>query len=129
MFFTGSRLYIMHVEGRKKTYNVGDRIFFTTSSSFDNFLWKYRFSYLFLQERRLRPEQGTKKGFWHYCQNPFLHCWCERGESNPHTARRQILSLVRLPVPPPSHPFYYKVKPQLASQPHSCSTCVVPYAT
>lgn len=32
--------------------------------------------------------------------------WCERGESNPHTVRRQILSLVRLPVPPPSHPIF-----------------------
>jgi len=29
--------------------------------------------------------------------------WCERGESNPHGFPRQILSLVRLPVPPLSH--------------------------
>jgi hypothetical protein len=29
--------------------------------------------------------------------------WCERGESNPHGLPRQILSLVRLPVPPLSH--------------------------
>src|SRR6266481_5449902 len=26
--------------------------------------------------------------------------WCERGDSNPHALRRQILSLVRLPIPP-----------------------------
>jgi hypothetical protein len=30
-------------------------------------------------------------------------CWCERGDSNPHALRRQILSLVRLPIPPLSH--------------------------
>jgi hypothetical protein len=29
--------------------------------------------------------------------------WCERGESNPHGFPRQILSLVRLPIPPLSH--------------------------
>jgi hypothetical protein len=29
--------------------------------------------------------------------------WCERGDSNPHALRRQILSLVRLPIPPLSH--------------------------
>ena len=27
-------------------------------------------------------------------------CWCERGDSNPHGFTRQILSLVRLPIPP-----------------------------
>ena len=27
-------------------------------------------------------------------------CWCERGDSNPHGFPRQILSLVRLPIPP-----------------------------
>ena len=30
--------------------------------------------------------------------------WCERGDSNPHPLRDQILSLARLPVPPLSHP-------------------------
>ena len=29
--------------------------------------------------------------------------WCERGDSNPHGFPRQILSLVRLPIPPLSH--------------------------
>ncbi len=29
--------------------------------------------------------------------------WCERGDSNPHGLPRQILSLVRLPIPPLSH--------------------------
>src|SRR5215470_19727592 len=33
-----------------------------------------------------------------------FHCyslqWCERGDSNPHTFRYQILSLARLPIPP-----------------------------
>src|SRR5574341_2020085 len=28
--------------------------------------------------------------------------WCEGRDSNPHAFRRQILSLVRLPIPPPS---------------------------
>ena len=31
------------------------------------------------------------------------NCWCERGDSNPHGFTRQILSLVRLPIPPLSH--------------------------
>ena len=30
--------------------------------------------------------------------------WCERGDSNPHGLTRQILSLVRLPIPPLSQP-------------------------
>src|SRR6185437_13105358 len=29
--------------------------------------------------------------------------WCERRDSNPHGFPRQILSLVRLPIPPLSH--------------------------
>src|SRR5712691_292101 len=32
-----------------------------------------------------------------HCQ---LNKWCERGDSNPHTFRYQILSLARLPIPP-----------------------------
>ncbi len=32
-----------------------------------------------------------------------LEVWCERGDSNPHGFPRQILSLVRLPIPPLSH--------------------------
>jgi hypothetical protein len=32
-----------------------------------------------------------------------LQDWCERGDSNPHGLPRQILSLVRLPIPPLSH--------------------------
>ena len=31
---------------------------------------------------------------------PWLVGWCERGDSNPHGLLRQILSLVRLPIPP-----------------------------
>ena len=30
--------------------------------------------------------------------------WCERGDSNPHPLRDQILSLARLPIPPLSRP-------------------------
>ena len=30
----------------------------------------------------------------------YLFSWCERGDSNPHTLRYQILSLARLPIPP-----------------------------
>ena len=29
-----------------------------------------------------------------------MFLWCERGDSNPHTFRYQILSLARLPIPP-----------------------------
>ncbi len=29
-----------------------------------------------------------------------LNYWCERGDLNPHGFTRQILSLVRLPIPP-----------------------------
>src|SRR5947199_10791087 len=36
-----------------------------------------------------------------YCSLPTAYCsWCERGDSNPHTFRYQILSLARLPIPP-----------------------------
>ena len=37
-----------------------------------------------------------------YCLLPTAYCsvWCERGDSNPHTFRYQILSLARLPIPP-----------------------------
>ena len=31
---------------------------------------------------------------------PPISDWCERGDSNPHGFTRQILSLVRLPIPP-----------------------------
>ena len=31
---------------------------------------------------------------------PPVSDWCERGDSNPHGFTRQILSLVRLPIPP-----------------------------
>ena len=35
------------------------------------------------------------------CLLPTAYCfWCERGDSNPHTFRYQILSLARLPIPP-----------------------------
>jgi hypothetical protein len=33
--------------------------------------------------------------------------WCERGDSNPHGFTRQILSLVRLPIPPLSRALNY----------------------
>jgi hypothetical protein len=33
-------------------------------------------------------------------KNRKLCKWCERGDSNPHGFTRQILSLVRLPIPP-----------------------------
>jgi hypothetical protein len=38
--------------------------------------------------------------------------WCERGDSNPHGFTRQILSLVRLPIPPLS-PVYHKSNPAI----------------
>ncbi len=41
--------------------------------------------------KKNQPRAGDNKG------------WCERGDSNPHGFPRQILSLVRLPIPPLSH--------------------------
>ena len=38
-------------------------------------------------------------------QRCLVSFWCERGDSNPHGFTRQILSLVRLPIPPLSHLF------------------------
>ncbi len=35
--------------------------------------------------------------------------WCERGDSNPHGFTRQILSLVRLPIPPLSQSYFSAV--------------------
>jgi hypothetical protein len=40
-----------------------------------------------------------------YHGHPLLPPWCERGDSNPHTFRRQNLNLVRLPIPPLSRCF------------------------
>src|SRR5207342_2608237 len=37
------------------------------------------------------------------CRESEQEKWCERGDSNPHGFTRQILSLVRLPIPPLSH--------------------------
>jgi hypothetical protein len=39
-------------------------------------------------------------------------CWCERGDSNPHGVTRQILSLVRLPIPPLSQVCTNDIKKQ-----------------
>ncbi len=38
-----------------------------------------------------------------------LSCWCERGDSNPHGFPRQILSLVRLPIPPLSQSDFHSL--------------------
>src|SRR5229473_6893726 len=38
-----------------------------------------------------------------FAQSDCSYGWCERGDSNPHGFTRQILSLVRLPIPPLSH--------------------------
>src|SRR5882762_7057497 len=37
-------------------------------------------------------------------RNSFVCFWCEGRDSNPHASRRQLLRLVRLPIPPPSPP-------------------------
>src|SRR6185312_17490596 len=36
----------------------------------------------------------------HALQKSSLTPWCERGDSNPHGLPRQLLRLVRLPIPP-----------------------------
>ena len=48
---------------------------------------------------------GTKLGTTEDTQDSEgpVSAWCERGDSNPHGFTRQILSLVRLPIPPLSH--------------------------
>ena len=51
----------------------------------------------------------------HSYGGPCLMGWCERGDSNPHGLLRQILSLVRLPIPPLSR----AVEEPMASC-HSC---------
>jgi len=59
--------------------------------------------------QRLQGElTGTKLGTMNKTANQNVirmsaNCWCERGDSNPHGFTRQILSLVRLPIPPLSH--------------------------
>jgi hypothetical protein len=40
------------------------------------------------KNEKFKPQMNAKKD------------WCERGDSNPHGFPRQILSLVRLPIPP-----------------------------
>src|SRR5215470_18053933 len=71
-----------------------------------------------------------------------FHCyslqWCERGDSNPHTFRYQILSLARLPIPPLSHNQTYKhsrkgkdksrrfrkfKEPRCSTKADSCQSC------
>ena len=47
--------------------------------------------------------------------------WCERGDSNPHPLRDQILSLARLPIPPLSHGTHYIVQEIAAHEQGSCT--------
>jgi hypothetical protein len=53
--------------------------------------------------------------------------WCERGDSNPHGFPRQILSLVRLPIPPLSHEL--ECNAQIDSGHHKSRCEAVPFAT
>src|SRR5579875_1561592 len=59
---------------------------------------------------------------------PAGKAWCERGDSNPHGFPRQILSLVRLPVPPLSHVWNHSLR-HLGSLPVLPVSIVVPLAT
>jgi len=45
-----------------------------------------------------------------------MDLWCERGDSNPHGLTRQILSLVRLPIPPLSQAVKFYIGIGSASQ-------------
>ena len=45
-----------------------------------------------------------------------LSYWCERGDSNPHGFTRQILSLVRLPIPPLSQLFFNYIQPLVVGE-------------
>src|SRR5258708_38040770 len=55
--------------------------------------------------------------------------WCERGDSNPHGLPRQILSLVRLPIPPLSPEPNYRPPPNpaITVKIRACATCNVTY--
>ena len=46
--------------------------------------------------------EDNKSGLYsqHLSHKPLITRWCERGDSNPHPLRDQILSLARLPIPP-----------------------------
>jgi hypothetical protein len=52
-----------------------------------------------------QPDAENGEGSAHQNQPQVIErkIWCERGDSNPHGLPRQILSLVRLPIPPLSH--------------------------
>ena len=52
------------------------------------------------QEPQQNSHKSNSKAVWSVATK---NGWCERGDSNPHALRRQILSLVRLPIPPLSH--------------------------
>jgi hypothetical protein len=49
------------------------------------------------QPTRTAPVQHAEGSRWQAIDN---NDWCERGDSNPHPLRDQILSLARLPIPP-----------------------------
>src|SRR5262245_20824241 len=49
---------------------------------------------------------------------------CERGESNPHPLRGQILSLVRLPVPPLSRGASYLAARSREGKPRWTQLCI-----
>ena len=46
--------------------------------------------------------EDSKSGLYsqYLSHKPLITRWCERGDSNPHPLRDQILSLARLPIPP-----------------------------
>src|SRR5690606_9304913 len=46
-----------------------------------------------------RPYRRTRSGHQGFSEK----FWCERGDSNPHAFRHEILNLARLPIPPLSH--------------------------
>jgi integrase len=54
-------------------------------------------------QAQLEADRGERSEKENQLQVVEGEAWCERGESNPHGFPRQILSLVRLPIPPLSH--------------------------
>lgn|GEM_PF-2504455 len=46
-----------------------------------------------------QQKTGNKKG----ALGAFFRMWCEWRDSNPQGSRRQILSLLCIPIPPHSH--------------------------
>src|SRR5262245_52211652 len=88
----GFNFYLDLFLGRRDVYKFGLHLFTDLGPLFCTL---YLVLCSFFASKSCCQEQSTK--------NKAQSLWCERGDSNPHTLRYQILSLARLPIPPLSH--------------------------